>query len=57
MALAVTHQRSTRDMARVGYVMLRNGRWKDQQIVPEAWARRIVSVVTPVTQMNPENCW
>ncbi|HEY0876740.1 MAG TPA: serine hydrolase [Vicinamibacterales bacterium] len=46
---------STRDMARVGYVMLRNGRWKDQQIVPEGWARRIVSVVTPVTQMNPES--
>ena len=46
---------STRDMARVGHVMLRNGRWKDRQIVPEAWARRIVSVVTPVTQMNPEN--
>jgi CubicO group peptidase (beta-lactamase class C family) len=46
---------STRDMARVGYVMLRNGRWKGRQIVPEAWAHRIVSVVTPVTEMNPEN--
>lgn len=46
---------STRDMARVGYVMLRHGRWKDQQLVPEAWARRIVTVVTPVTEMNPES--
>jgi CubicO group peptidase (beta-lactamase class C family) len=46
---------STRDMARVGYVMLRHGRWKDRQLVPEDWARRIVTVVTPVTQMNPPN--
>ena len=44
---------STRDMARVGYVMLRNGRWNREQIVPEDWARRISSAVTPVNQMNP----
>jgi CubicO group peptidase (beta-lactamase class C family) len=46
---------STRDMARVGYVMLRHGRWNDRQIVPEDWVRRIASIVTPVTDMNPEN--
>jgi CubicO group peptidase (beta-lactamase class C family) len=45
---------STRDMARIGYVMLREGQWKGQQIVPRDWARRISSVVTPVSQMNPE---
>lgn len=45
---------STRDMARIGYVMLRNGEWNGQEIVPRDWARRISSVVTPVTQMNPE---
>ena len=45
---------STRDMARIGYVMLREGQWKGQEIVPRDWARRISSVVTPVTQMNPE---
>jgi CubicO group peptidase (beta-lactamase class C family) len=45
---------STRDMARIGYVMLRNGDWNGQEIVPPDWARRISSVVTPVTQMNPE---
>ena len=44
---------STRDMARVGYVMLRNGRWNTSQIVPADWARRISSAVTPVTEMNP----
>lgn len=45
---------STRDMARVGYLMLREGSWNGQQIVPKEWAKRIVSVVTPVSQMNPE---
>ncbi len=44
---------STRDMARVGYLMLREGRWKDRQIIPVWWARRIVSVVTPLEEMNP----
>jgi CubicO group peptidase (beta-lactamase class C family) len=28
---------SARDMARVGLLMARNGRWKDRQIVPEKW--------------------
>jgi CubicO group peptidase (beta-lactamase class C family) len=46
---------STRDMARVGYVMLRGGRWGNTQIVPADWARKISSVVTPVQEMNPAN--
>ena len=28
---------SARDMARFGLLFLRNGRWRDRQIVPEAW--------------------
>jgi CubicO group peptidase (beta-lactamase class C family) len=28
-----------RDMARIGYLVLRNGRWRDRQIVSEAWLR------------------
>jgi CubicO group peptidase (beta-lactamase class C family) len=44
---------STRDMARVGYVMLRQGRWANRQLVPADWARRIVTPVTHVPQMNP----
>jgi CubicO group peptidase (beta-lactamase class C family) len=28
---------SARDMARFGYLFLRNGRWKDRTIVPEKW--------------------
>jgi CubicO group peptidase (beta-lactamase class C family) len=44
---------STRDMARVGYLMLREGRWNGQTIVARDWARKITSVVTPVGEMNP----
>ncbi len=45
---------STRDMARIGYLMLREGNWRGRQIIPRDWARRIVSIVTPYDQMNPE---
>jgi CubicO group peptidase (beta-lactamase class C family) len=31
---------SARDMARFGYLYLRNGRWGEQQIVPSEWVRR-----------------
>jgi CubicO group peptidase (beta-lactamase class C family) len=44
---------STRDMARIGHLMLREGNWNGRQIVSKDWARRIVSVVTPVQEMNP----
>ena len=37
---------STRDMARIGYLMLRKGRWKDRQIIPADWVRTSTSVVT-----------
>jgi CubicO group peptidase (beta-lactamase class C family) len=30
-----------RDMAKLGYLYLRNGRWEDQQIVPPAWFEKV----------------
>jgi CubicO group peptidase (beta-lactamase class C family) len=45
---------STRDMARIGYLMLREGNWAGRQVVPRAWVRESTSPVTPVGQMNPE---
>ncbi len=32
---------STRDMARIGLLMLRNGKWKDEQILPKNWVNEI----------------
>ena len=44
---------STRDMARVGHLMLNQGRWDGRQVLPEGWAQEIVRVVTPLEEMNP----
>jgi CubicO group peptidase (beta-lactamase class C family) len=33
---------SCRELARVGYLMLHRGRWRDQQVVPEAWVAESV---------------
>ncbi len=44
---------SARDMARIGYLMLREGRWGDAQLISRAWIRRVSSVVTPLEEMNP----
>jgi CubicO group peptidase (beta-lactamase class C family) len=44
---------STRDMARIGYLMLHEGNWNGRQVISRDWARRIVRVVTPLSQMNP----
>jgi CubicO group peptidase (beta-lactamase class C family) len=44
---------STRDMARIGLLMLRSGEWADKQVVSREWARRITSLVTPFHEMNP----
>lgn len=45
---------STRDMARLGYLMLREGRWEDRQIIPAHWVQRSTRVVTPIAEMHPE---
>jgi CubicO group peptidase (beta-lactamase class C family) len=44
---------STRDMARIGYLMLREGNWAGTQVVPSDWVRKIKSPITPVGEMNP----
>ncbi|WP_109851946.1 serine hydrolase [Aquimarina sp. AU58] len=33
---------STRDMARMGLLMLRKGKWKGKQIIPEKWVNEII---------------
>jgi CubicO group peptidase (beta-lactamase class C family) len=44
---------STVDMARVGLLMLYEGNWGGEQLIPAEWTRRISSVVTPLEEMNP----
>lgn len=42
---------STRDMARLGYLMLRGGRWRDRQIIPADWVKMSTRTVTPATEV------
>jgi CubicO group peptidase (beta-lactamase class C family) len=42
---------STRDMARVGYLMLRRGRWNDRQVIPSDWVEKSTRVVTPAAEV------
>lgn len=44
---------STRDMARLGLLMLRMGRWGEEQILPEKWIRETTRLVTPRADLNP----
>ncbi len=44
---------SVRDMARIGYLMLREGNWNGRQVVPRDWVRTITAPVTRVSEMNP----
>jgi CubicO group peptidase (beta-lactamase class C family) len=44
---------STRDMARIGYLMLHKGRWDGRQLISSDWVERITSVVTPLEEMHP----
>jgi CubicO group peptidase (beta-lactamase class C family) len=44
---------STRDMARLGLLMLRRGNWNGKQIVPENWCKYTTSIITPFHEMNP----
>ncbi len=44
---------SPRDMARLGYLMLQQGRWRDRQLIPADWVARMVGVSTPSSDMHP----
>ncbi len=38
---------STRDMAKIGQLMLNKGYWKGEQLISESWIRKTTSTVTP----------
>lgn len=43
---------STRDMARLGYLMLRKGKWKDQQILDPAWVDEMTATYSSYEELN-----
>lgn len=45
---------STRDMARLGYLMLRGGKWEDNQLISPEWHSEMIAVSTKSEDMNPE---
>jgi CubicO group peptidase (beta-lactamase class C family) len=51
--LAYPFYLSTRDMARLGYLVLRQGNWRGQQLVPADWVQQMTSQTTPAAQMHP----
>jgi CubicO group peptidase (beta-lactamase class C family) len=44
---------STRDMARLGLLMLADGNWNGKQVMPKGWAGRITTLVTPSQDLHP----
>lgn len=46
---------STRDMARIGWLMYNKGNWDGVQVISELWAKTITSVVTPRAEMHPDS--
>lgn len=44
---------STRDMARLGHLMLQHGNWRGQQLIPVEWVAQITTPVTAAAEMHP----
>lgn len=44
---------STRDMARLGQLMMQGGKWNGVQVVPAAWIGRMTSLITPMNELEP----
>lgn len=42
---------STRDMARIGLLMLRNGRWGNKQLIPQPWVHTMLTPETDYTEV------
>lgn len=44
---------STRDMARLGLLMLADGLWNGKQVMPKGWSTRLTTLVTPSGDIHP----
>lgn len=45
---------STRDMARIGYLALRQGKWGKREVISKEWIEEMVALHTPAAEMNPD---
>ncbi|PRX54627.1 serine hydrolase domain-containing protein [Flagellimonas meridianipacifica] len=43
---------STRDMARIGLLMLRDGKWKSKQVISESWIKEVLKERTSYQEIN-----
>jgi CubicO group peptidase (beta-lactamase class C family) len=46
---------STRDMARIGLLMLRGGEWNGKRIMPDHWAEALTELITPAHDIFPSS--
>lgn len=44
---------STRDMARLGLLMLADGKWKDREVMPKGRRERVTTLVTHFNELHP----
>lgn len=44
---------STRDLSRLGLLMMADGNWNGKQVMPKGWAARITTLVTPPSDIHP----
>ncbi len=45
---------STRDMARLGYLMARFGQWKGAAVLPKNWVEYLTTLYTPASEVWPQ---
>jgi CubicO group peptidase (beta-lactamase class C family) len=43
---------STRDMARIGLLMLNNGRWQDKQVIDSTWIKEMTKPIISYEEVN-----
>jgi CubicO group peptidase (beta-lactamase class C family) len=43
---------STRDMAKIGQLMLQEGQWEGKQLISKEWIKKITSTITPTEVVN-----
>ena len=43
---------STRDMARIGYLMLRKGKWEEEQLIAKDWHRKMIATYTKPEEVS-----